>query len=457
MTGSTSVGTGLSSIRRVVMAAFIGSTMEWYDFYLYGTATVLVLNKLFFPAGNATTATLAALATYTVGFLARPVGAMVAGHLGDRIGRRPVLVLSLIGMGLASSLVGVLPTYARIGMAAPALLVVLRLLQGFAVGGEQGGSAVLTVESANAKRRGLWGSLGQSGSAAGLLLASSAFLLMRAVLPKSEFLAWGWRVPFLFSFVLIAVGLVIRLTVREPAVFAAVARTRKSRRPVRDVLRHHRRSLLLATGMRVSQTAASYFYTVFALFYINLRVPEHATVGTLAIVISSGLSVLSAPFWGALSDVIGRRRVFLAGAIGSAAYIFPFFWIVNTHSPLWIVVGVLIGLNICHDAMFGPQAAWFSELFHTKVRLSGVAIGYQAGSVFGGGLLPLVATSLLLLAGGHTWAICVYFLALSALTVVAAVIAPETRAMALRGSTEGLRVVDSIPPYEGPSETRMAA
>ncbi|MCQ4079627.1 MFS transporter [Streptomyces sp. RB6PN25] len=418
-----------STARRVAIAGMIGSAVEWYDFYLCGTAAALVFNQLFYSQLPAAAAVVASFGTYAVGFVARPLGAAVAGHLGDRVGRKPVLVVTLFLMGLGSALVGVLPTYRQAGLAAPALLVALRLVQGFAVGGEQGGASVLTVEIAGAGRRGLWGSVVNSGSSLGLLLSSGGFALTQALLDRHAFLVWGWRVLFLAGLVLIAVGLVIRSTVPEPPLYRAAERTA---RPLRTVVRHHRAALLQAVGMRISQTAASYFYTVFVLYYLTLRrVPGAATVGVLAVSVSAALSLLTTPAWGALSDRVGRRPVFLFGALGSALYIAPFFLLVEARSPAVIVLGVVVGVNVFHDAMFGPLAAWFSELFRTDVRFSGAALGYQAGAVLGGGLLPLLAASLCLAAGGQPWLVCGYFLVLSALTVTAAVRAPETLGQSL--------------------------
>jgi MHS family shikimate/dehydroshikimate transporter-like MFS transporter len=422
------VPANVSSTRRVAAAGMIGSTVEWYDFYLYGTASALVFSKLFFPNLSPVTGVLATVAAYTVGILARPLGAFAAGHFGDRYGRRPVLVWSLFIMGSASALIGVLPTYAEAGLLAPVLLTGLRLLQGFAVGGEQGGAAVLMVESSSVGRRGFWGSLVMSGSSAGLLLASGAFALTRSVLTDEQFLSWGWRILFLTSVALIVVGMVIRASISEPETFVAARRDDKlAESPLRTVFSEHRRSLLLVIGMRISQTAASYFFTVFVLFYLDYEVPEQKNIGVLAVTTSAALSLLTGPLWGALSDRIGRRKLFLAGAISTALYIVPFFLIVDTHSPIPIFAGVLLGLNVFHDAMFGPLAAWFSELFPTDVRYSGTSIGYQVGPVLGGGLLPLIATSLFFLGGNRPWLISGYFLVLSALTIAAALLAPETR------------------------------
>ncbi|OIJ93028.1 MFS transporter [Streptomyces sp. MUSC 14] len=409
---------------RIAVASMIGSAVEWYDFYLYGTATALVFNKLFFSSLDPVAGILAAFATYAVGFAARPLGAAAAGHFGDRWGRKPVLVVSLFTMGLASALVGALPTYRQAGLLAPVLMVVLRVVQGLAVGAEQGGAAVLTVESARSARRGLWGGFAMSGSSLGLLLSSGAFALTQGLLDDRQFALWGWRVLFLSSLVLVVIGMVLRTTIDDSARFTAASPVE---RPVYDTLRHHRGPLALAVGMRVSQTAVSYFYTVFVLFYLTDHGHHGKGLGVAVITVSAALSMLSTPGWGALSDRFGRRPVFLFGAVGSALYVVPFFLLVDTGSPVLTGIAVLIGVNVFHDAMFGPQAAWFSELFRTGVRMSGASLGYQTGAVLGGGLLPLLATSLYLVASRQPWLVCAYLLVLSALTVAAALRAPETR------------------------------
>jgi MFS family permease len=418
--------------RRAATASMVGSIFEWYDFYLYGTATALVFNKIFFTGLDSTAGVLAAFATYAVGFLARPLGAVVAGRLADQLGRRPVLVWSLIAMGVATTLVGALPTYHRIGLVAPITLVLLRLAQGFAAGAEQGGAAVFMIEHSQDRRRGWWGSLATSGAGIGLLFASGAFVLVER-LPAADLLTWGWRIPFLISPVLVVVGLVIRASVPEPSVFAR-ARPATTGRPnaVHAVLRDHRRRLGLGVGLRLSQTAASYFYTVFSVYYVGVTVGRATSLGVIAVAVSSALSMVSAPLWGRVSDRFGRRGWYLFGAIGSALYIGPFFLLVDTRSPILIVLGVIVGLNVFHDCMSAPQPAWLSELFPTSVRGSGVALSYQVGAVLGGGILPLVATFLLFTDSGQPWLIVGYFGLLSVITIVAACRAPETGAASLK-------------------------
>ena len=412
------------------VASLVGTTIEWYDFYLYGTAAALVFDQLFFPASSPGAGLLAAFGTYAVGFGARPVGALVAGHLGDRLGRKSVLVASLLLMGVATALIGLLPTHAQVGLLAPVLLVVVRLLQGLAVGGEWGGAALLAVEHASGRRRGLYGSFTQIGSSAGMLLASGGFATVRALTGDESFQAWGWRLPFLASVVLIAVGLAIRIRLDEaPAFVKARQRDALVRWPLLEVLRTHRRNLWLTSGMRLSQIGAYVLYTAFGLSYVNQRFGADSNVGLVGVLVASAIGLVTTPLWAVLSDRIGRRPVYLFGAIGSALFLGAFFAAVDSGSPVLVVLAVVVGINVFHDAMYGPQAAWFTELFGTSVRYSGASIGYQFGSVIGGGLTPLIATALLLAGEGSPLLIVGYFVLLSVPTVLAARSAAETHAL----------------------------
>lgn len=430
MTTSASVNDDVpraGEARRAVLASLVGTTVEWYDFYLYGMAAALVFDSMFFPASNPTAALLAAFATYAVGFIARPLGALVAGHFGDRYGRRPVLVSALLIMGAATTLIGVLPSYDQIGLAAPLLLVALRLGQGFAVGGEWGGAALVAVEHASSHQRGLYGSFTQIGSSAGMLLAAGGFTTVRGLSGDAAFQLWGWRIPFLASAVLIVVGLVIRAKLRDPAVFAQAREDQRlSRNPLGSVFRTHGPQLWMTTGMRLSQIAAYTLYTTFALSYLDGRVDDGGDIGLAGVLVASVIGLVSTPLWAVLSDRVGRKPLYLFGAIGGAVHLGVFFLAVSTESAGLIVVAMVVGINVFHDAMYGPQAAWFTELFGTHVRYSGASIGYQFGSVLGGGLTPLVATSLLLAGNGAPHLVIGYFVGLSVLTALAARWAPET-------------------------------
>ena len=410
-------------LRRVIFASFVGTTIEWYDFFLYGTAAALVFNRLFFPTLNPLAGTLSAYGTFAVGFVARPLGGAVFGHYGDRIGRKAMLVWSLVVMGLASALIGLLPGYDTIGIWAPAILVVLRFFQGFGVGGEWGGAVLLAVEHSGAERRGYHGSWPQMGVPAGLLLSTGLFSAFSAILPNDAFLAWGWRVPFLLSVVLVGIGLFVRLRVLESPAFAAVRdQGRESRSPLLDVLRKHRRRVLIGAGMRFAQNVLFYVYTVFVLSY-GVKSLGYSRGAVLAGVIASAVvGLVSIPFWSHLSDRVGRRPVYLAGAILSLLTAVPFFWLFE-RGPGWVPAAIVLAM-VGHDMMYGPMAAYFSELFPTAVRYSGSSLVYQFTSVFSGGLAPLIATWLLSRHGAS--AVALYLVACCAITLVATWFAPET-------------------------------
>ena len=413
--------------RRVALASAVGTTIEWYDFYLYATATALVFNKLFFPSVSPAAGTLAAFATYAAGFGARPIGAVVAGHVGDRIGRKAVLVAALVLMGLATTLIGALPTYGQVGLAAPVLLVVLRLLQGLAVGGEWGGAAVLSVEHAPEGRRGWFGSFTQIGSPAGMLLATGSFFLVRSVTDAEQFLAWGWRLPFLASVVLVAVGLAVRLRIADAPEFRALReRGAVARLPVLEVLRTAPRPVLLTTGLRLSQIALYTLLTTYGLTYVAEKLGTDSGAGLLAVLVASAVGIATTPAWALLSDRVGRRVPYLFGAVGGLIALTLFFLAVDTGSTVLVVAAMVLGVNVMHDAMYGPQAAWFAELFGLRLRYSGASLGYQIGSVLSGGFAPLIAAALLLAGGGRPWWILLYFAGLTVLTVLAAASARDT-------------------------------
>ena len=417
-----------SSSRRVAVASFVGTTIEWYDFYLYGTAAALVFGPLFFPSDTPLTGVLAAFSAYAVGFAARPLGGILAGHLGDRLGRKVVLVASLLLMGLSTTAIGLLPSYASAGIVAPVLLVLLRLLQGLSTGAEWGGAVLMSVEHARPHRRGLFGSFTQAGSAAGMLLATGAFATTTALTTDEQFLAWGWRLPFLASLVLVAVGLVVRLGITESPVFReAQAEGRLSRWPVLEVVRDQPRVLALTVALRVGQIGSFVTTTVFALAYLTTEVGVDASVGLTGVLVASALGLGTAPLWGWLSDRVGRRVLYRTGALFGAAFIVPFFLLLDTGSPWLVVLAFVLAINVGHDLQYAPQAAWFAELFGTGVRTSGASIGYAVGAVLGGGFTPLIATWLLARGDGEPWLVAAYLMFLSAVTVVAAWLAPETR------------------------------
>ncbi|MET9514308.1 MFS transporter [Streptomyces sp. NPDC002994] len=423
-----------SSLKRIVAASLIGTTIEWYDFFLYGAAAALVFNKLFFPDSDPLVGTLLAFLTYAVGFAARPLGALVFGHYGDRLGRKKLLVLSLLMMGGATFAIGLLPTHASIGFAAPALLTVLRLVQGFALGGEWGGAVLLVSEHGDAKRRGFWASWPQTGAPAGQLLATGVLSALTALLSDSAFLAWGWRIPFLLSGVLVIVGLWIRLSVDESPVFKAALARAEARKgdsavaekmPLVAVLRYHWRDVLIAMGARMAENISYYVITAFILVYATTAAELSKQTALNAVLIASAVHFAVIPAWGALSDRIGRRPVYLLGAVGVGLWMFPFFMLIDTKSFGNLLLAVTVGL-VFHGAMYAPQAAFFSEMFATRMRYSGASIGAQFSSVAAGAPAPLIATALFAEHGTSTL-ISLYVIAAVLITVVAVACAKETR------------------------------
>lgn len=413
------------SIRRVVVASFVGTAIEWYDFFLYGTAAALVFNKLFFPNFSPVAGTMAAFATYAVGFFARPLGGIVFGHFGDRIGRKSMLITTLMMMGVATFLIGVLPTYEQVGVIAPLLLVFLRFVQGLGVGGEWGGAVLMVVEHAAKGRRGLYASWVQAGVPVGMLLATGVFQVF-AMLPEAQFLSWGWRVPFLLGILLTAIAFFIRLKVMESPLFEQAKAIRPAPKlPLLDVIRSHPRNILLAMGFRMGENACFYIFTVWVLSYATQMLGMSRTVLLNGVLLGSALQLLAIPLFGRLSDAIGRKPVYLGGALSLAAFAFPFFWMVDTRSVALIWLAIILGM-VVHAAMYGPQAAYLSELFGTRTRYTGVSLGYQLASPLSGGLAPLIASALIGWSGGNPWPIAVYLIGMAVLTIGSVLLAAET-------------------------------
>ena len=412
------------SVRLVAFASLIGTTIEWYDFFLYGTAAALVFNRLFFPNSDPLMGTLYAFGTYSVGFFARPVGGIVIGHYGDRVGRKSMLVLTLVIMGVATALIGVLPTYQQIGPWAAVLLIVLRIAQGFGVGGEWGGAVLMAVEHAPPGRRGFYGSWPQVGVPAGLVLSTAVFAAFRR-LPEDQFLAWGWRVPFLVSALLVIVGLLIRMRILETPAFAKVkASSAEARQPILEVLSRYPRQVLLAMGARFAENGAFYIYSVFALVYATQQVKMSDQTILYAMLFGAACELVAIPFYGALSDRVGRRPVYLFGAVGVAVLAFPLFLLLDTGSASMAALAMFLVFMFAHAPMYGPQGAFLSELFGTRVRYSGASLGAQLSSVLAGGLSPFIATWLLRNYGRTSLALYLIFMA--AVTIVAVIVASET-------------------------------
>jgi len=413
-----------NSVRLVAVASFIGTTIEWYDFFLYGTAAALVFNRLFFPTFDPLMGTLAAFGTYAVGFFARPVGGIVIGHYGDKIGRKSMLVLTLVVMGVATFLIGLLPTYEQIGPWAAVGLVLLRVAQGFGVGGEWGGAVLMAVEHAPPGTRGYYGSWPQIGVPAGLVISTAVFAVFSR-LPEEQFLSWGWRVPFLLSALLVIVGLMIRVRILETPAFTKVKEaSREAHQPIIELLKTYPKQVLLAMGARFGENGAFYIYSVFVLTYATQHVKMPQQVVLTAMLIGAGLELMAIPFFGAMSDRFGRRPVYLFGAIATALWAYPLFRLLDTASPPLVWLALIVAFVFSHAAMYGPQAAFFSELFGTRVRYSGASLGAQLAAALAGGTSPFIAT--LLLAKYGTNALSLYLIFMAAVTIVAVLLASET-------------------------------
>lgn len=414
-----------ASIRKVIIASVIGTSLEWYDFFIYGTAAALVFNKLFFPEFEPLLGTLLAFTTYAVGFIARPLGGVVFGHFGDKLGRKNVLVVTLLLMGIATFLIGVLPTHDQVGVWAPVLLVSLRFLQGLGLGGEWGGAVLMTLESGDPKRRGLNASWPQIGVPIGLLLANGVLSLMGAVTSPEAFLSWGWRIPFLLSGLLVIVGLWIRMTLAESPLFKDVEDSdAKEAAPVVEVLRKYPKQVLLAIGARVGVDVAFYTFVLFITTYIAtyLKLPSQFALN--AVLIAAAVQVLAIPYFGHLSDKVARRPIYLVGAIGSAIWVFVFFVLLDTGQFALIVLAAVIAL-VFHAAMYGPQAAFIAEMFPTKVRYTGASMGYQLAGILGGALAPIISVALLNRFQTSV-VVSVYALAMLLVTIICVFLAPET-------------------------------
>jgi MFS transporter, MHS family, shikimate and dehydroshikimate transport protein len=415
-----------ASHRRVMMASAVGSALEWYDFFIYGTAAALVFSDLFFPKFEPTTGLLLSFATFGVGFFARPFGGMVFGHLGDRIGRKPVLVITLLLVGVGTFLIGLLPTYDVVGLWAPVMLVGLRLVQGFGAGAEYGGAVILAVEHAPPGKRGLFGSFAAIGVNIGLLLATGVFALVSR-LPRDDFLNWGWRIPFLLSIILIVVGFFIRAKVSETPVFSQIAaKSKAARSPVKDAFTKHPREFLVVLGARLAENGLGYLYPVFTLSYMTKQLNLQKSMVLNGIMLAYAISLVTVPLFSALSDRIGRRPVYGAAALFSGLFAYPFFLMVGTGSQPVVWLALILAISVGVSGMFGPQAAYFAELFGPKLRYSGFASARELGSILAGGPAPFVATWLLGQANNEPWLVAAYMVTLAALTSVAIYFGPET-------------------------------
>lgn len=424
MTSHNSNDGHVGTPKKAAVASLIGSSLEWYDFFLYGTAAAIVIGPLFFPSHSSVAGTLQAFATFAIGFFARPFGGVVFSHFGDRLGRRNILVITLLMMGLASTLIGVLPTYAQAGALAPALLILLRIIQGFAVGGEWGGSVLLITEHAS-HRRGFFSSFSQVGIMLGFVLSAGLFALIQQLLTHDAFMAWGWRIPFLVSIILTIGGLVIRMKVEETPEFKSIqSKGQIQRVPALEALRTYPKQIAIAVGARMAENGGSYIFLVFAVAYAEF-VGLDSSTALIAATVATILEMFTVVMWGALSDKIGRRPVYLIGSIGVVLWAFPFFALIDSGQTINMYIAIIVAVAVCHGAMIGSQPAFFSELFKGEVRYSGVSIGHEVAAIIAGGIAPLIATALLA-AYGTYWPIAIYLGILGLITTVAVAASRET-------------------------------
>ena len=429
---------GKTSIGKVVFASLVGTAVEWYDFFLYGSAAALVFGALFFPESDPVTGTLLAFGTYALGFVARPLGGVVFGHFGDRVGRKKMLVVALMMMGIATFAIGLLPTYATIGLAAPILLLVCRLVQGFAVGGEWGGAVLMVAEHGDEKNRGFWSSWPQAGVPLGNLLATGVLFLLAAVQSDDAFNSWGWHIPFLLSAILVIIGLFVRLSLEESPIFQeakdeiAEKKQTASHLPLLEVIKTYPKEVLIAMGMRMAENISYYIFTVISITYVTTYLEADKDLILEMLLIGAAIQFVLIPVIGALSDRVGRRPLYLVGAAGVGVWGFVFFGLLDNMTAGSVFAAVMIGL-LFHSLMYSPQAAFFSELFGTSVRYTGASVGYQLASIFAGALAPIIAVKLLGdVAEKNTTAVGIYMAIASAVTIVAVLIARETKASSLR-------------------------
>jgi MFS transporter, MHS family, shikimate and dehydroshikimate transport protein len=415
-----------AGLHRVLWSSMLGTAVEWYDFLIYGVATALVFNKLFFSSGSTSAASIAAFGTLAVGYLARPLGAIVFGHFGDRVGRKAMLVLTISIMGLGTFLIGTLPTLDQIGVAAPILLVALRFLQGIGLGGEWGGAVLMVVENAPRGKRGFLASIVQIGNPIGNLVAVGVFRLV-SQLPEADFLSWGWRLPFLVSIVMVGIALFIRAGLEETASFRKVQATNRIiERPFMEIMTKHPGNFFTAVALKTSEIAYANIAGVFVISYAtaNLKIPRDTVLN--GVLLSSLLALVAMPAFGWLSDRIGRRAMFLASCAFSAAFAFPLFSLLATREPLKVVIAIVLAIVFGQMVMFSVGAAWYCELFPARMRYTGASLGFQVGAALSGGLSPLIAASLVAWSGGPTWPVSIFLIACASITATAAWIAPET-------------------------------
>ena len=423
-------GVARTRINSIVLASSIGTVIEWYDFLIYATAAALVFNKAFFPTFDPLAGTLAALGSYAVGFVARPVGAALFGHFGDRLGRKSMLVLTLFIMGLSTFCIGLLPTYASIGIAAPALLILLRVIQGIGLGGEWGGASLMVLEHAPSDQRGFYTSFVQIGFPIGLVLATSVFSLVTK-LPEADIASYGWRIPFLVSILLLAIGTFVRSRVPETPVFEGLKkRDGLSKNPFTEAVGQNTRSFLVAVGLKLSEVSWVYMLSVFAVVYATTKLGLSKPMMLDAVLYAALLELITLPLFGWLSDKVGRKPLYIAGALFTVLFAFPLFWMLESKSTALVFFAIALAMNFGHGLMFAPESCYFPELFGPRVRYSGATFGFQLSAAIGGGFAPIVATAMAGYIGGTT-GVSIMMIVLGLITLTAALAARETAGAAL--------------------------
>lgn len=413
---------GLSgkAMRRVVMGSFAGALMEWYDFFIFGTAAGLVFAPLFFPDSDPFIGLIAAFATFGVGFLTRPLGGIVFGHFGDKVGRKITLIWTLGIVGTSTFLIGFIPTYQDIGIWAPVTLMVLRLIQGFGLGGEYGGAALMTIESAPQKKRGFLGALPQTAASVGIMLATGVFALCNHFLTQEQFLSWGWRIPFWLSAVMLIVGMFIRLHTEETLDFKkqkAVVVNEKTAPPLIELFRKHPRNILLALGARLAESVSSNIINAFGIVYISSQLALSRDIPLNGMLIASAIGIVCCPLVGWISDRVGQRKMYLFGAGFCVLFAFPFFLLLGTKSTIIIWCSMILGYNLGPTMMFAVQPTLFTHMFGTRVRYTGLSFAYQFSAILGG-MSPLIASSLLALGNGKPWYVALFLLVISVLSFI---------------------------------------
>jgi MFS transporter, MHS family, shikimate and dehydroshikimate transport protein len=432
---SAEPGRNRRELVEAVVASTVGTTIEWYDFFLYGTAVALVFRRLFFPSFDPFVGQILAFITFTIGFVARPVGGVIFGHLGDHIGRKSTLVATLLLMGVSTVLIGLMPTYDQIGVAAPVLLAALRFVQGIGVGGEWGGAVLLAVEYGHRGRRGFVASWPQAGVPLGLLASTGVLALFERNLSSADFMAWGWRVPFLLSGLLVVVGLVIRARLGETPLFADLKRDNTvARAPVSETLRRHWREVLLAAGSRLTENSCFYLFTVYVIAYSREVLGVEGWVSLLAVNLGAAAEVFAIPLYGHLSDRTSRKGAYAVGCLFLIAFAWPYYALLDTREPVWIIVGTVAVMVGGHALLYSVQASLIPELFGTRLRYTGASLGYQLASPLAGGLAPIIAATLVNAFPNQYWPLALYIVVISVVSLISVLLLAETSRKDISGA-----------------------